>query len=178
MGGSLRMQSTRGSGTCVRFVLPAPRATMPRAGDVQEAARPKAGVGRGARVLVIDDDEVTRIVLERQLAMLGYAAETAASAEEGLERCAATAFDVVLVDCNMSSMDGYEFTCRLRARELERGEGRIPVIACTARVFEGDITASREAGMDDHLRKPADLEQLDAMVRRWIGIPREAVDRA
>jgi len=178
MGGSLRMQSTRGTGTCVRFVLPAARATIPRAGGVQEAARPKAGAGRGARVLVIDDDEVTRIVLERQLAMLGYAPETAASAQEGLERCAATAFDAVLVDCNMSSMDGYEFTRRLRARELQRDEGRIPVIACTARVFEGDIAASREAGMDDHLRKPADLEQLDAMVRRWIGIPREAVNRA
>jgi CheY-like chemotaxis protein len=115
------------------------------------------------------------MVVQRQLGMLGYAAETAASAQQGLERCAAASFGLVLVDCNMPSMDGYEFTRRLRARELEEGTLRTPIIACTARVLEGDAAASREAGMDDHLRKPASLEQLDAMVRRWISLPREAV---
>ena len=165
MGGSLRMQSTRGVGTCVRFVLPASRS--PKPAPAVEVATPQLGNASGKRILLVDDDEVTRLVMQRQLASLGHAAETVASAEEGLARFEAARFDVILVDCNMSSMDGYEFTRRLRARESERGLDRTPVIACTAGVFEGDAVAAVDAGMDDHLRKPAALGQLGAMVRRW-----------
>jgi two-component system sensor histidine kinase EvgS len=179
MGGSLRLQSTRGSGTCMRFVLPASRVAVPADAARAECMAPrKVDASRSGRILVIDDDEVTRMVIQRQLATLGHQAESAGSAEEGLERCATTAFSLILVDCNMSPMDGYEFTRLLRASELRRGARRIPVIACTARVFDGDATASREAGTDDHLRKPAGLEQLDAMVRRWIAPLGETVNRA
>jgi CheY-like chemotaxis protein/nitrogen-specific signal transduction histidine kinase len=180
MGGSLSLESKPGGGTRARLVLPvshAHRAASPAAPGDRPLCLAVDNSGR-PRILLIDDDEVTRVVMQRQLAALGYVVEATSSAQEALQRCESTRFAAILVDCSMPSMDGYEFTRRLRAREQQRGRRRTPVIACTACVFEEDVRASREAGMDDHLRKPTDLDQLGTMLRRWTAPPGEDTTHA
>ena len=119
-----------------------------------------APVAVEARVLVVDDHAVNRQAIALVLAPLGITPETAASAEEGLERLARESFDVVLMDVYMPDMDGREATRRLRA---EAGPNQfVPVIAITASATERDWEACRAAGMDGHVAKPIEPAQLYA----------------
>ena len=178
MGGSVSLESEPGRGTIARLALPLARTS----GDEVKAPLPVGATPRtqprGSTILVVDDDPVVRVVLERQLAALGYGAETTASAHEALERCHARPYSAVLVDCSMPELDGYEFTRRLRAREAATGLPRTPVIAFTARAFREDIDAARAAGMDDHLAKPADLGRLREVIQRWLRAPAEGSPHA
>ncbi|HZZ92372.1 MAG TPA: ATP-binding protein [Usitatibacter sp.] len=179
MGGSLGLESDPGRGTLVRLVLPLERAAH-AGGAKRDAAfaRTATAVQGRPKVLVVDDDAVTRIVLERQLAILGYAPETAASAHEALARCRGGSFAAALVDCNMPGLDGYQFTRLVRAREGREGLARMPVIAFTGRVFREDIDACHAAGMDDHVSKPADLGRLRDVMHRWTSATGDGAARA
>jgi CheY-like chemotaxis protein len=111
----------------------------------------------------VDDDPVNRLVVIAQLAALGYAADAADAAESGeaaLALLAQKPYDVVLLDCEMPGLDGYE-TCR-RLRQREAGGRRARVIALTAHAEAGEREKCLAAGMDDHLGKPLRSESLAA----------------
>ena len=152
MGGDLTASSAPGEGAVFTLNLVLRAAEVPAAAQAPEAVE--------ARVLVIDDHAVNRQALTLVLAPLGIVPETAASAEEGLERLAAEAFDVVLMDVYMPDMDGREATRILRGRAGPNQQ--TPVIAITASATERDWEACRAAGMTGHVAKPIEPAQLYA----------------
>jgi len=117
------------------------------------------------RVLVVDDNAVNRRIALAMLVKLGVEAESAASGIECLDRLDTEAFSLVLMDCHMPILDGYETTARLRRRP--RGAG-IPVVAMTANAGPEERTRCIEAGMNGHLAKPMTLSTLSAALERWL----------
>ena len=117
------------------------------------------------RVLLVDDNLVNRTIGAKQLSALGYTGEIADSAQQGLEIVSDRGSDIVLMDCEMPEMDGYQAVAELRRRE---GSARhTVVIALTAHATEGDRARCLNAGMDDYLSKPVKLQALAAMLDNW-----------
>jgi CheY-like chemotaxis protein/HPt (histidine-containing phosphotransfer) domain-containing protein len=129
----------------------------------------------GTLVLVVDDHPVNRALLARQLETLGYASEAAHDGEQALQLWRSGRFSLVLSDCQMPGMDGYELARRIRAEEVARGQRRIPVIACTAMALEGEVPACMAAGMDECLFKPVELATLRKTLGRWLPLPQTHV---
>lgn len=138
------------------------------------AAAPLGAIGnqpqewrKAVRVLLVDDNLVNRTIGAKQLSALGYTAEIADGAQQGLEIVSRRGPDIVLMDCEMPEMDGYEAVAEIRRRE--GGTRHTVVIALTAHATEGDRGKCLDAGMDDYLSKPVKLdvlaEKLDALVR-------------
>jgi CheY-like chemotaxis protein len=135
------------------------RRTPPRA----EEARKK-----GMLVLLVDDHPVNRMVLEKQLNSLGYAAEMAENGLAAIEKWKAGGVGAVITDCNMPEMDGFALARHIRDAEALRDEHRMPIIACTANALGGEAEKCYAAGMDDYLAKPVDLAQLQEKLRVWL----------
>jgi CheY-like chemotaxis protein len=132
-----------------------------------EAPLPRAATLRG-RALLAEDNIVNQMVAQAMLASLGLAVEIANNGQEALLLATAQAFDIVLMDCQMPILDGYQATALLRQREAQDGRGRLPVIALTANAMDGDRDQCLAAGMDDYLAKPYTRIQLEQVLDRWL----------
>lgn len=139
--------------------------------EVQE--RPAAP--HGARILMAEDNEINRFFLGEVLANRGFEFEVAETGQQAVDLIVAEpdGFDLVLMDCQMPELDGYDATRELRRLESEAGDSRLPVIAMTAHVMEGDREKCLAAGMDDYLGKPLKIEELDEKIDRWLTASRE-----
>ncbi|HYE51174.1 MAG TPA: response regulator [Azospirillaceae bacterium] len=122
----------------------------------------------GRLVLVAEDQKVNQMVISRQLAMLGLACEIFPDGLPALEAWRTGRYGLVLTDCNMPDMDGFELTKAIRADEAAKGLARTPVIALTANAMVGEEQRCLAAGMDGFLSKPVDLGQLNACMNRWL----------
>jgi PAS domain S-box-containing protein len=131
-------------------------------GGVRQRAREVAGTSefKGQRVLLVDDNSVNQKLGQRLLARLGLEVTQAWNGREALEALRQKPFDVVLMDCQMPVMDGYEATRTLRLPGSGVLDPKIPVIALTANALSGDRDRCLEAGMNDYLAKPIDPERL------------------
>lgn len=118
-----------------------------------------------ARVLLVEDNSVNQLVALGQLQRLGHECVVAGSGAEALEAIRDGRFDLVLMDCQMPGIDGYEATRRIR--QMDPPMSRVPVIAITAHALPGEREKCLAAGMNDHLAKPVSLEQLGAVIRLW-----------
>ncbi len=179
MGGEIHMESTPGAGTTMRLELALPRgredelepeaAIGPAAGFL---ARPLPAIEQAeaerSLVLVVDDHPTNRLVVGRQLALAGYASESAEDGRKGLEAWRSGRYALVLSDVHMPEMDGYEFARALRAEEAARGLPRTPVVALTAAALKGEAERCLSAGMDAYLAKPVSIPELVAMLQRWL----------
>lgn len=121
---------------------------------------------REGTVLVVEDNDANRILALRLLEKLGYAATAARTGREAVEAIAKDRYAVVLMDCQMPEMDGFEATRSIREREAPGAE-RLPIIAMTAGVTERDRQTCIEAGMDDIITKPVMIDVLSAALARW-----------
>jgi len=135
---------------------PAPRATP--------AAQAAAGHGR---ILVVEDNLINQQVALGMLEARGYKVAVAGNGREAIEAHAQGAFDLILMDCDMPEMDGYEATREIRSRERASGE-HVPIVALTANAMAQDREACLAAGMDDHLGKPFSSATLQSMLERWM----------
>lgn len=136
-----------------------------RADGTGTSAAAAAAPLSGAHVLVVEDNAVNRELAVELLERQGVRVSTAPDGRAALELLDERDVDAVLMDCQMPVMDGYEATRRLRQRpRLED----LPVIALTANAMAGDRQRAMDAGMDDHVTKPIDPEQLWATLGRWV----------
>lgn len=171
MGGEISVRSTAGAGTTFTYttlLLPAilREHAGPRAG---EPSKQTAQSGGHKRILVADDNEINQVVACKFLQKLGYEVEVARNGREAVESLARTAYDAVLMDCEMPEMDGYEATRTIRRNE--QGGGRaVPIIALTGHASLEDEQTCRDAGMDAVVTKPVTLPvlrlTLDRVLRR------------
>jgi two-component system sensor histidine kinase EvgS len=130
---------------------------LPTFAEPQEVRDLPAGA---LRVLVVDDHPINRMMLVQQLEMLGQSAQQAENGEEALRLWMASAFDLLITDCNMPVMDGYTLARRIRTHERERDMHPTLIVGLTANAQPEELAHCREAGMDDCLFKPIGLEGL------------------
>jgi CheY-like chemotaxis protein len=121
---------------------------------------------RDARVLVVDDVLVNRMLMGRMLEKHGITPVMAEHGADALEKYERASFDLLITDCQMPEMDGWELTERIRERELP-GK-RLPIVALTAGVMPEEVERCREVGMDGVLAKPVEPKELEAILRRWL----------
>jgi len=117
------------------------------------------------RILLTEDNPVNQLIAQKQLELLGFEVDVADNGLEALAAIDRRRYDLVLMDCQMPRLDGYEATRRLRRHHNGRD---LPVIAVTAHAIEGDREKCLAAGMDDYLAKPIRVENLSAMLGRWL----------
>jgi len=120
----------------------------------------------GVMVLVAEDNPVNRKLALQQLKKLGYGAHAVTDGREAVDAVAHGDYDMVLMDCQMPELDGFDATREIRRAEASRG-GHVPIVAMTANALEGDREACLAAGMDDYLAKPVQLASLRAVVERF-----------
>ena len=123
--------------------------------------------GRQSRVLLAEDNQVNQRIALRLLEKLGLRADAVMNGREAVAAMTATEYDLVLMDCQMPEMDGFEAAAIVRNRE--RNGRHTPICALTANAMEGDRERCLAAGMDDYVSKPIGLEQLQRVIDRWVG---------
>lgn len=120
-------------------------------------------------ILVVDDQVTNRDVLQRQLTYLGYQCEMATQGQEALQMWQTGEFDLILTDCHMPVMDGYEFSKQVRKIEnQDKARGHIPIIAITANAMVEASEQCMISGMDDYLTKPVELSTLNRTLEKWM----------
>ena len=187
MGGRIDFESTPDRGTRFWVELPLPEVpgpvadphvhqhsdwTFAHSGAMPlEASAPESQAGR---VLVVEDNAVNALVVEAQLERLGCACDIAADGEEALRRLSTGDYELVLMDCMLPGISGFDVTRRWREIERRQQRRHLSIVALTANALASNVEQARAAGMDDFLTKPCTLDKLEAVLRRWKRQPDEA----
>lgn len=143
---------------------------------ITEAAVPTGGAAcSSAAILLVEDQVANQAVVLRQLTKLGYTADLVQNGLEAVERLtqAPHSYHLVLMDCQMPLLDGFEATRRIREYEQHQG-GHITIVALTAQAMKGDQERCMASGMDDYLTKPMRLNDLKQTIARWLPLPSSA----
>jgi len=177
MGGSLCVDSNEGQGSAFYLRLN----FKPDVLEQDQAHEPVTLDERNHEsrtVLVVEDDAVNRMAVQRMLDRMGYDCSLAANGKEALNQLADQRFDCVLMDIQMPVMDGIAAIKALRTEPDTHPNRQVPVIALTAHAMAGDRERFLEAGMNGYLSKPVDMDSLDNTLRRFIGESQAARSRS
>lgn len=155
----------------ILHTLPAARARKAMTLTEESESTPIPAPELRGQVLLVEDNPVNREVAAAMLAGLGLKVDLAENGREAVEASLAIPYDLILMDCQMPDMDGYEATACIRDAEeyCMGGKPHTPIIALTAHALEGDRGRCIASGMDDYLSKPFTREQLIAILERWLG---------
>ncbi|MFT3954623.1 MAG: response regulator [Piscinibacter sp.] len=164
MGGELSCDE-HPTGAGARFVL---RLPLPASEPSLPVPPPTVSGVLSGEVLLVEDNPVNALVAEAILTRAGLAVHAVEDGAQAVDRLAGRRYDLVLMDCQMPGMDGFEATRRIRAREHRGGLPRQRIVALTANALEGDRQRSLDAGMDDHLAKPFGEAELLVLLRRHL----------
>ncbi|HEA52197.1 hypothetical protein LCGC14_0857650 [marine sediment metagenome] len=172
LGGHIQVETDPGKGSSFRFELPLELASPAETPKTQDPVLPTQ-TPLSMQALVVEDNPINQRVAVALLNRLGFHTEAVTNGKEALNkvRTRHQGYDVILMDCQMPVMDGYETTRYIRKWEVDSGQGRTPVIALTADVLPGTEHNCLESGMDDYLAKPVRKENLRTVIDRWITLP-------
>jgi signal transduction histidine kinase/CheY-like chemotaxis protein/HPt (histidine-containing phosphotransfer) domain-containing protein len=128
------------------------------------------------RILVAEDQQVNWMLIERMLIKRGHRAVNAANGRSVLEKLESEQYDLILMDCHMPLLDGYDTAREIRRREATGQRARVPIVAMTANAMLGDRETCLAAGMDDYMSKPISAELLDEVLTRWLAPGRQIAE--
>jgi|GEM_PF-3555874 len=173
MGGTIGVKSVEGKGSCFWFTLELAHAVH----SISEVKSTKIAHHLSGFILVADDVRVNQIVAAKQLEKMGCKVDVVSDGVEALEALERAHYDLVLMDCQMPRLDGYEATRIIRASTDAYRD--LPIIAMTANAMKGDREACLAAGMNDYISKPIRTVALAAMLTKWLapeGVILEAIE--
>ena len=167
MGGTIGVRSEQGTGATFWFNLPFELASEIEAETIHEPSHGEQQFN--GQVLVAEDNAINQMYIVALLKQLGCGCMTAGNGEEALELLRENSFDVILMDCQMPEMDGFEATRQIRQSE-DNGvfAKRVPIIALTANAIKGDRERCLKAGMDEYLSKPVRIEEVSSVLARYL----------
>ena len=171
MGGDLVCLPSADGGATFRLTSML-RSTEPPAAPAYAAAQLRPQFA--ARVLLAEDNPVNALVTGAILARIGVQVKAVTDGDQAVAEAALGGYDLILMDCQMPGVDGFEATRQIRVIEQREGRPRVPIVALTANALEGDRERSLQAGMDEHLAKPFRETDMAAMLARFL--PRAAGD--
>jgi PAS domain S-box-containing protein len=119
------------------------------------------------QILLVEDNPTNQVVALAMLKKLGYKAKVTSNGREAITALQNMRYDIILMDCQMPEMDGFEATRRIRQGESGRRYTNVPIIAMTAHAMKGDKELCLEAGMNDYLAKPVKSEELSKLIAQW-----------
>lgn len=150
---------------CISMVIAGTSANKPQLITrhvVAEQAR------RSARILVAEDNVINQKVVQTMLNKMGYKSDVVCDGKEAIRALSNIPYDLVLMDCQMPEMDGFEASRAIRSQDIGVLNPKIPIVALTANAMKGDREQCMEAGMDDYLAKPLKSEDLQAKLQKWL----------
>jgi len=169
MGGEVGAESTSGRGSTFWFTarLRRGQGVMPAAASAkaEDTKTELPHLHRGSRILLAEDNAINREVAVALLSHAGLVVETAENGREAVDKVRSKAYDLVLMDMQMPEMDGLEATRVIRSTA---GNKDLPILAMTANVFQADRQACMDAGMNDFVGKPIDMEILLSVIVKWL----------
>jgi len=166
MGGGYGVESEIEKGSLFWVSIPFDK-TLAETESKPEAQERKV-VELSGTVLLVEDNPVNQMVATKMLENMGLEVVVASNGEEALDTFGKEQFNLVLMDCQMPVMDGFNATKQLRVFEENNNKGPVPVIAMTANVMQGDKERCLNAGMDDYLGKPVNMVQLEEKLQHWL----------
>lgn len=170
MGGSIKVRSREGEGSAfvVRVTLQECGPPPMRIEAIRDPAPRPAVRFDGCAVLLVEDNEVNALIASAALDALGLEVVHASDGHAAVDAFRERRFDMVLMDCQMPGMDGFEATSALRRQERETRRRRTPILALTAYALSGDRELCITHGMDDYLSKPIDLHEMEEKLSLWL----------
>jgi signal transduction histidine kinase/CheY-like chemotaxis protein len=193
MGGDIRIESRLGEGSTFSFTVKlaastravtqnssaekvAIEVTRPAVESAADALSPAAD--HKPRLLLVEDNRVNQEVAKAMLHHLGYGVDVVGDGRAGVEAAMTGRYALILMDCQMPEMDGFQATAAIRAEEgalvkQEAPAARLPIVALTANALKGDRERCLDAGMDDYIAKPFRKDDLEHMLKSWLDRPAE-----
>jgi signal transduction histidine kinase/CheY-like chemotaxis protein len=170
MNGGIWIESEPGKGSTFRFILKFSSADEPSSESIVPEKEHSQLSKRDAKILLVEDNLINQLVATEMLSHLGHEVDVA---ENGLEALRVlndddVQYDLILMDCQMPEMDGYEATNRVRKGEAGDRYKKVPIVALTANAMKGDRESCLDAGMSDYLSKPVSAEALDEVLSRHL----------
>ncbi len=178
MGADVRIQSSLGQGSTFYFDLKLEKYTVinqTKAEPFVATPRLDQDMNISGHLLLVEDHMVNIKVAHVMLTKLGFSFDIAMDGLEAINMLGENQYDLVLMDCQLPGIDGYEATRRFRQMEQEQNQPRTPVIALTANAMQGDRETCLQAGMDDYLSKPISMDGLREKLHYWLAQKQEAL---